>query len=63
MFAESTKLYDIPLSHLDYKYITECNKLKELETILKVLRSGTEGRFPDLERHCEDKIQSLDNDK
>ncbi len=63
MYAETTKLYDIPLNHLDYKYITECNKLKELEKILKVLKSGTEGRYPDLERHCEEKIRSLDPDK
>nr|CDS34229.1 sperm associated antigen 1 [Hymenolepis microstoma] len=60
MFHETTKLYDIPLNHLDFAYITGCNKLKELEKILKVLRSGSEGRYPELERHCEEKLRSLD---
>jgi len=31
--------YDIPLSHLDHKYIPQCKDVKELEKILKVLRS------------------------
>nr|VZI48645.1 unnamed protein product [Spirometra erinaceieuropaei] len=60
MFGQTTTLYNIPIEHLDYKYITQCDKLKELEKILKVLRSGTEGRFPELEEHCEEKIRSLD---
>lgn len=63
MLHETTSLFDIPLDHLDYKYITDCKKLKELEKILKVLRSGSEGRYPDLERHCEERIQSIDPDK
>ncbi|VDD75386.1 unnamed protein product [Mesocestoides corti] len=60
MFYQTTSLYDIPLNHLDYQYITKCDNIKELEKILKVLRSGQEGRFPDLEKHCEDKIRSSD---
>ncbi|KAL5102886.1 Sperm-associated antigen 1 [Taenia crassiceps] len=60
MYHETTSLFDMPLDHLDYKYITDCNKLKELEKILKILRSGSEGQYPDLERHCEEKIQSMD---
>ena len=63
MYHERTSLYDIPLSHLDYQYISNCNKLKELEKILKILRSGSEGRYPDLERYCEEKIGSLDPEK
>lgn len=63
MFHETTALYDIPLNHLDFAYITDCNKLKELEKILKVLRSGSEGRFLELEKHCEEKIRSLDPEK
>lgn len=54
--------YDVPLSHLDHKYIPQCKDVKELEKILKVLRSGTEGTFPDLEKLTEDQIQSLDPD-
>ncbi|VDL28580.1 unnamed protein product [Hymenolepis diminuta] len=60
MFHETTKLYDIPLNHLDFDYVANCNKIKELEKILKVLRSGCEGRYPELERHCEEKLRSVD---
>lgn len=28
----------VPIEHLDYRYIEECNNGKELEKILKVLR-------------------------
>lgn len=34
----TTKKYDIPLAHLDYKYIEECNDVKYLEKILRILR-------------------------
>ncbi|XP_064614631.1 LOW QUALITY PROTEIN: sperm-associated antigen 1-like [Liolophura sinensis] len=60
--ATRTKKYDIPLSHLDYKYVEGCSDVKELEKILKVLRSGDEGRYPDLERTCEEKIEQLNPD-
>ncbi|XP_061185926.1 sperm-associated antigen 1-like [Saccostrea echinata] len=55
----TTKKYDIPVAHLDYKYIDECNDVKYLEKILKVLRSGSEGRYPEMEKQCEDKIEKL----
>ena len=29
---------EVPVDHLDYEYITECNNQKELERILKTLR-------------------------
>ena len=29
---------NIPIEHLDYKYISKCNKASEVEKILRVLR-------------------------
>ena len=40
MFSgQTTKKYSIPLDHLDYKYVSKCDKVEELEKILRVLRS------------------------
>ena len=30
--------YEIPLDHLDFAYVKQCNDLKELERIVKILR-------------------------
>lgn len=57
--TETTKRYDIPLNHFDYRYIRSCKDVKELEKILKVLRSGDEGSYPDLEKETEERIQTL----
>lgn len=40
--------YDIPVSHLDYKYIETCQNSKEMERIVIILKSGEEGYYPDL---------------
>ena len=50
---------DIPIEHLDYKYIDKCGSRPELERILRYLKSGKEGTWPDLERACEDKMLQL----
>ncbi|CAL1537604.1 unnamed protein product [Lymnaea stagnalis] len=57
--GQSTKKYDIPLSHMEYSYIEKCSNVKELEKIYRVLRSGDEGKFPDLEKFTENRIQAL----
>ncbi|XP_076467629.1 sperm-associated antigen 1-like [Babylonia areolata] len=57
--AETTKRYDIPLAHLDYAYIRDCSDVKELEKILKVLRSGDEGHYPELENAAEKRLEAL----
>ncbi|CAC5381570.1 SPAG1 [Mytilus coruscus] len=57
--SETTRKYDIPLTHLDYPYIQKCTDTKELERILKILRSGDEGFYPDLETFCEERIEKL----
>lgn len=34
----TTKTYQIPIAHLDYKFIEKCTDVKHLEKILRVLR-------------------------
>ncbi|XP_014668057.1 PREDICTED: sperm-associated antigen 1-like [Priapulus caudatus] len=53
---------DIPLDHLDYGYIGKSTNVRELEKILRVLRSGEEGVYPDLTQYCVDRIKSMDID-
>ncbi|KAJ6653812.1 hypothetical protein lerEdw1_008656 [Lerista edwardsae] len=54
-----TKTYQIPIGHLDYGFIEKCTDVKYLEKILKILRSGEEGMYPDLISFCEKRIESL----
>ncbi|XP_069710534.1 sperm-associated antigen 1 [Phaenicophaeus curvirostris] len=56
----TTKTYQIPISHLDYKFIEKCTDVKHLEKILRVLRSGEEGCYPELTLCCEKRIEHLD---
>nr|XP_009935834.1 PREDICTED: sperm-associated antigen 1 [Opisthocomus hoazin] len=56
----TTKTYQIPIGHLDYKFIEKCTDIKYLEKILRVLRSGEEGCYPDLTLFCEKRIEHLD---
>lgn len=39
-YKEKTLLskYDIPIDHLSYEYIEQCNVVKELERIIRILR-------------------------
>ncbi|XP_005109510.2 sperm-associated antigen 1 isoform X2 [Aplysia californica] len=57
--AQTTKKFNLPLSHLDYSYIDKCTNVKELEKIVNVLRSGEEGKYPDLERYAEKRLGEL----
>lgn len=50
---------DIPIEHLDYKYIDHCASAPELRRILRYLQSGKEGTWPDLEAACEHKMLQL----
>ena len=36
--AQRTQKHDIPLDHLDYKFIENCDNVKEIENIIKILR-------------------------
>ncbi|XP_067393348.1 sperm-associated antigen 1 isoform X2 [Emydura macquarii macquarii] len=55
----TTKTYQIPINHLDYTFIEKCSDVKHLEKILRVLRSGEEGYYPDLTLFCEKRIECL----
>ncbi|XP_013074020.2 sperm-associated antigen 1-like isoform X2 [Biomphalaria glabrata] len=57
--SETTQKFNIPLSHLDFGYINKCSNVKELEKILIVLRSGTEGKYPELEALAEQRLQTV----
>lgn len=51
--------YDIPVDHLSFEYVGNCNDIKELERIVKVLKSGEEGYYPDLLRSAEDRLKKI----
>lgn len=34
---ETSKKIDVPIEHLDFKYVEACNDVKELEKIYKLL--------------------------
>ncbi|PIO23010.1 hypothetical protein AB205_0014250 [Aquarana catesbeiana] len=58
-YQGTTKTYEIPLDHLDYRFIEKCTDVRHLEKILQVLRSGEEGHYPDLTEFCEKRIEGL----
>ncbi|CAN0034758.1 unnamed protein product [Lampetra fluviatilis] len=49
----------VPVEHLDYAYIDKCDDAKEVERILRVLRSGEEGCYPHLTEFCERRLAAL----
>ncbi|XP_055524806.1 sperm-associated antigen 1 [Wyeomyia smithii] len=51
--------YEVLLEHLDFEYIRQCNDERELEKIVKILRSGEEGYFPQLTSFAEQSLQTL----
>ncbi|XP_050318259.1 sperm-associated antigen 1 [Bactrocera neohumeralis] len=51
--------YEIPINHLDFAYIRECENAREMEKIVQILRSGEEGYFPDLTTCAENKLREL----
>jgi hypothetical protein len=50
----------VPVEHLDYEYVRSCQNVDYLARILTTLKSGREGRYPDLETVTEKKIRQLD---
>uniref|UniRef100_A0A182NV72 Fatty acyl-CoA reductase C-terminal domain-containing protein n=1 Tax=Anopheles dirus TaxID=7168 RepID=A0A182NV72_9DIPT len=54
-----SKRYDLLLEHLDFEYIRQSNNVREVENIVKVLRSGEEGYFPQLTAFAEERLKSL----
>uniref|UniRef100_A0A8W7P870 Uncharacterized protein n=1 Tax=Anopheles coluzzii TaxID=1518534 RepID=A0A8W7P870_ANOCL len=57
--ARLLQKYDLLLEHLDFEYIRQCTNGREVENIVKVLRSGEEGYFPQLTAFAEERLKSL----
>lgn len=51
--------YGIPIDRLDFEYIKITTNVKELERIVKILKSGEEGYFPDLTNCAEERLRIL----
>jgi len=51
--------YEIPLDHLDFDYVKKCDDVKEIEKIVKILKSQEEGHYPDLLKCACEKLKSL----
>lgn len=50
---------DVPIEHLDYGYVEECKDPEELLAILRVLQSGKEGRYYELEAFVEQRMLAV----
>jgi len=53
-------LNDYDVNHLDYHYIENCTDIKELKKLLKILKSGKEGYFLQMEDAIQKKLEELD---
>jgi len=51
--------YNLLITDLDYGPIGECSDNQKLERIIKVLRSGEEGLYPDLIKFAEKRLNEL----
>lgn len=51
--------YDLPIEYLEFSFIENCSEVKTLEKIVKILRSGEEGFYPDLTKCAEEKLKLL----
>uniref|UniRef100_A0A182IXR7 Sperm-associated antigen 1 n=1 Tax=Anopheles atroparvus TaxID=41427 RepID=A0A182IXR7_ANOAO len=51
--------YDLLLDHLDFEHIRQCSDGRQVENIVKVLRSGEEGYFPQLTAYAEERLRAL----
>jgi len=53
-------LNDYDVNHLDYHYIEKCSDIRELKKLLKILKSGKEGYFLQMEDAIQKKLEELD---
>lgn len=51
--------YEIPVEFLDFEYVNKCQDARILEKIVKILRSGEEGFYPQLTQSAENKLMKL----
>ncbi|OUM62023.1 hypothetical protein PIROE2DRAFT_62147 [Piromyces sp. E2] len=57
---DDENLNDYDVNHLDYQYIEKCTNIKELKKLLKILKSGKEGYFLQMEDAIQKKLEELD---
>ena len=57
--SEAVSYKDIPIAMLDYKFVRECNSLKEMERIVAALKSTSPPEFPSLLRMAENRMVEL----
>lgn len=50
---------NIPIDHLDFTYVKNCTDAREVEKILRILRSGEEGTYLELEQCVEARLEIL----
>jgi len=50
---------NVPIEHLDYGYVEKCTDAVELHSILRVLKSGREGRYFELEKFVEQRMMDV----
>ncbi|GAB0092440.1 sperm-associated antigen 1 [Sergentomyia squamirostris] len=51
--------WNIPIDHLDFEYIKQCENSKELERICQILQTGEEGYYPALTKCAEERLKDL----
>ncbi|XP_047490630.1 sperm-associated antigen 1-like [Penaeus chinensis] len=51
--------FDIRVEQLDYGFLKECEDDKTIERIIRILRSGEEGLYPDLLKFAEDRLAEV----
>ncbi|XP_050540522.1 RNA polymerase II-associated protein 3 [Daktulosphaira vitifoliae] len=54
--------YGVPLEHLDFEYVSNCNDPKELKHIIQILESGEEGHYPKLIAAAENQLRNIKPD-
>ncbi|RKO89858.1 hypothetical protein BDK51DRAFT_28191 [Blyttiomyces helicus] len=51
---------DYDVTHMDFGYVEKCTDIAELKTLLRVLKSGKEGIYTELEDAMQRRIEELD---
>lgn len=51
--------FNMTVESLTFEHVEKCSNVKELERIIKILRSGEEGSYPQLEKTAEEKLRKI----
>lgn len=57
--AGGDDLPEVPIDHLDFDFVKDCDDHKQLRDILAILESGKEGHYPELIQTTLDKLLSV----